>query len=61
MVAVWVPEVPLMVRLYCPVGAELLAASVRALVPVVGFGFHRAVTPAGRPEMERFTLPVNPY
>ncbi len=50
-----------MVRVYCPRLAELLAVSVSVLLPVVGFGEKEAVTPLGRPETERFTLPVNPY
>lgn len=34
--------------------------SVIALVPVVGFGLNDAVTPPGRPDAARVTLPVNP-
>ncbi len=60
-VAVRLPDLPVMVNVYCPTGAELLAASVNWLLPEVGFGFHSAVTPLGNPEMERVTLPVNPY
>jgi hypothetical protein len=61
-VAVCVPEVPVIVRLYCPRLAELLAVSVRTLYPVVGFGLHEAVTPPGRPDvMAMVTLPENPY
>jgi len=60
-VAVWLPYVPVMVTLYWPTMAELLAASVSVLVPVVGFGEKDAVTPLGRPEAERVTLPVNPF
>ena len=40
--------------------AELLAVSVSALNPVVGFGANEAVTPLGRPLTDRLTLPVNP-
>jgi hypothetical protein len=40
--------------------AALLAVSVRLLSEVVGFGLKDAVTPLGRPETERFTLPMNP-
>ena len=60
-VAVWLPEVPVMVTLYCPRLAELLAVKVTVLFPFVGFGEKDAVTPLGRPEVERVTLPVNPY
>jgi hypothetical protein len=37
-----------------------LAAKVTTLVPVVGFVPKVAVTPAGKPEAERVTLPVKP-
>jgi hypothetical protein len=60
-VAVWVPDVPVIVSVYWPTGAEPLAVSVRLLFPVVGFGEKEAVMPLGKPETERFTLPVNPY
>jgi len=60
-VTVCVPYVPVIVTLYCPGVAELLAANVSVLVPVVGLGVKTAVTPLGRPDAERVTLPVNPY
>ena len=60
-VAVSVPEVPVMVSVYGPTATELDAASVSVLLPVVGLGEKDAVTPVGRPETERFTLPVKPY
>ena len=60
-VAVSVPDVPVMVMLYCPRLTELVAANVIMLVPVVGFGANDAVTPLGKPDAERVTLPVNPY
>jgi hypothetical protein len=59
--AVCVPEVPVMVTGYCPRAAVLLAVNVIVLLPVVGFGVNVAVTPLGSPEIARFTLPVNPY
>jgi len=40
--------------------AELLAVSVITLLPVVGFGLNDAVTPPGRPDAARVTLPANP-
>jgi hypothetical protein len=55
------PEVPVMVALYCPGAAVLLAVSVSVLEPVAGFGEKEAVTPLGRPVTARFTLPLNPY
>jgi hypothetical protein len=61
LLATCVPEVPVIVTVYCPRAAELLAARVRVVFPVVGFGANNAVTPLGRPETERLTLPVNPY
>ena len=61
MVAVCDPEVPVMVNGYWPVAALLLAVNFKVLWPVVGLGENDAVTPAGKPDMERFTLPVNPY
>ena len=56
------PEVPVIVKVYCPTGAVLLAVSVSTLYPIVGFGANDAVTPLGRPDVTaKFTLPVNPY
>jgi hypothetical protein len=61
-VAVKEPEVPVMVSVYCPRLALLLAVKVSMLLPVVGFGLKDAVTPLGRPEVRaRFTLPLNPF
>ena len=60
-VAVRLSDVPVIVSVLVPTLAELSAVNVRLLDPVVGFGEKEAVTPAGRPEIERFTLPVNPY
>jgi len=34
---------------------------VRTLVPVVGFGLNDTVTPLGRLEAARLTLPLNPF
>jgi hypothetical protein len=58
-VAVSVPEVPVMVTVEVPVVAGALAVSVSTLVDVTGFVPKEAVTPAGRPEAERVTLPAN--
>ena len=54
------PEVPVIVTVKVPVVALLLAVSVRTLVEVVGSVPNVAVTPAGRPEADKFTLLVNP-
>jgi hypothetical protein len=51
---------PLIVTVAAPSAAVLLAVSVRVLLPVAGFGLKVAVTPPGRPDAERVTLPVNP-
>lgn len=55
-----VPEVPVTVTVAVPTVAVLLAVNVRTLVEVVGLVPKLAVTPAGKPEADRLTLPVNP-
>jgi hypothetical protein len=59
---VWVsdPDVPVMVMVEVPVAAVELAVSVSTLLEVAGFVPNPAVTPAGRPEADKVTLPVNP-
>jgi hypothetical protein len=54
------PEVPVIVIVAVPSVAELLAVSVRTLVPVVEVGLKDAVTPEGSPDAVRLTLPANP-
>lgn len=54
------PEVPVMVMVAVPVVAVELAVSVKTLLEVAGFVPNPAVTPAGKPEADRVTLPVNP-
>jgi hypothetical protein len=39
----------------------LLAVSVRTLDPAVGLALNNAVTPVGKPDTARFTLPEKPY
>ena len=58
-VAVRLPEVPVMVTVAAPVVAVALAVSVSTLVLVVGFVANAAVTPVGRPDAARVTEPVN--
>lgn len=58
-VAVKVPEVPAMITVAAPVAAIALAVSVSTLLPVVGLVANAAVTPLGRPDAARVTLPVN--
>ena len=59
--AVRLPEVPLMVTVAAPVAAVLLAVRVSTLLPVVGLVAKAALTPLGRPEAARVTLPANPF
>jgi hypothetical protein len=59
-VCVRLPDVPVMVTVAVPVVAVELALSVRTLVEVVGLVPKLAVTPEGRPEADKVTLPVNP-
>ena len=49
-----------MVTVAVPVVAVALAVRVKVLLPVVLAGLKLAVTPAGRPDAERLTVPVNP-
>jgi hypothetical protein len=55
------PDLPVIVRMLAPVTAELPAVSVRELEAVAGLGEKLAVTPFGRPDTEKLTLPLNPY
>jgi hypothetical protein len=60
LVAVNLPDVPLMVSVLVPASAVVLALSVNTLVPEVGFVLHDAVTPLGSEEVKaRLTLPLN--
>jgi hypothetical protein len=59
-VAVRLPEVPVMVTVEVPVVAVALAVRVSTLVPVVGLVPKVAVTPLGKPDAARVTLPENP-
>jgi hypothetical protein len=58
-VSVSEPEVPVMVTVAAPAVALLLAVRVRTLVLVVGLVANVAVTPVGRPDAARVTLPLN--
>ena len=60
-VRVKVPDVPVMVAVTVPVVAALLAASVIVLVVVAGLGLNDVVTPLGRPEADKLTLPLKPF
>jgi hypothetical protein len=55
------PDMPVMATVTVPVAAVLLAVSVNVLVLAVLDGLKEAVTPLGKPEADRLTLPVNPF
>jgi hypothetical protein len=55
------PDVPVTVTVDVPVVAVALAVSVNVLVPVVLLGLKEAVTPLGKPEADKLTLPVKPF
>jgi len=54
------PAVPVTVTVTVPIAAVLLAVNVRALVLAVLLGLKAAVTPLGRPEADKLTLPLKP-
>ncbi len=60
-VFVKLPEVPVMVTVAVPVIAVPLAVSVNVLVLVVPLGLNDAVTPLGRPDADKLTLPLKPF
>ena len=60
-VTIRLPEVPVMVSVLVAAAAEAPALTVSVVVPEVGLGEKDAVTPLGRPETARVTLPENPY
>jgi len=60
-VLVNVPDVPVMVTGTVPVAAVLLAVRVKVLALVAGFGLKAAVTPVGRPDATKLTLPLKPF
>jgi hypothetical protein len=55
------PLIPLMVTVKVPVVAEALAVNVAVLVVVVLPGLNDAVTPAGKPDADKLTLPLKPF
>ena len=60
---VWVraPDFPVIVTVEVPLTAEVLAESVRLLVPVVVDGLNDAVMPLGSPDADRLTVPEKPF
>lgn len=59
--AVRVPELPVMIALYVPGAAELLTENVTVLVVFVLGALKLAVMPAGSPEAIRLTIPLKPF
>ena len=61
-VLVWPPSVPLMIRLYVPVGVEalVLMVTVEEPEPLIEGGLKLAVAPEGRPLMLRLTGLLSP-
>ena len=55
------PEVPVTVTLNVPRAAVLLTVNVAVLLEVAGFGLNAALTPLGKPEADRVTLPAKPF
>ena len=60
-VFVKLPDVPVTVTVTVPVVAVLLAVSVNVLVLAVLLGLNDAVTPLGRPDADKLTLPLKPF
>jgi len=60
-VLVKLPEFPVMVTGKVPVVAVLLAVNVKVLEPAVLAGLKEAVTPLGKPDADKLTLPVKPF
>lgn len=54
------PDVPVIVTVAVPVAAVLLAVSVNVLALAVLVGLKDAVTPLGKPDADRLTLPLKP-
>ena len=61
MVFVKLPDEPVTVTAIVPVATVLLAVSVNVLVLVALLGLNDAVTPLGRPDADKLTLPLKPF
>jgi len=55
------PDEPVTVIVTVPVVAVLLAVNVSVLVVAVLLGLNDAVTPLGRPDADKLTLPLKPF
>src|SRR6266849_5288600 len=53
-------DLPMMLTVAVPTGAALLAESVSVLVPLVLVGLNEAVTPLGKPDADKLTVPEKP-
>jgi hypothetical protein len=60
-VFVKLPDEPVIVTVTVPVTAAVPAVSVNVLVFAVLVGLNDAVTPLGRPDADRLTVPLKPY
>lgn len=60
-VLVRVPEAPVMVTVEVPVAAVPLAERVKTLLAVAGLVPNVAVTPVGKPDADKVTVPLNPF
>jgi hypothetical protein len=60
-VDVMVPDTPVIVTVVVPTVAVALAVKVSVLVVVAGFGLNAAVTPFGRVEVLKVTLPLKAF
>ena len=56
-----VPDVPVIVTLNAPIAAVELALRVSVDEAGSGLELKEAVTPLGRPDAEKVTLPVKPF
>jgi hypothetical protein len=59
-VFVKLPDTPMMVTVTVPAVAVPLAVSVNVLLLAVLLGLNDAVTPPGRPDADKLTLPLKP-
>jgi len=55
------PEVPVIVSGKVPVAAVVLAVNVKVLEPMVLAGLNVGITPLGRPDTDKLTLPLKPF
>ena len=60
-VFVKLPDAPVIVTVAVPMVAVLLAVSVNVLAVLAGFELNDALTPLGRPDADKLTLPLKPF